>query len=178
MFFKSKVSAEQKAEMVASYLPSFPISNANKLANLANFSGVPEGDFELLLELFSFYMHFANRMAFRELGAEPCNRFSYRLIVTVANRVAVSLNKDFSSVQFIAELKDKYNQREDYYANFRKFAPDPGEPQRNTLFWEFAHVIFNGFMNSRDTADLVMVVNILAPEVAEFSEETNKVLKT
>jgi hypothetical protein len=177
MLFKSKVSAEQKGEMVAAYLPSFPIMGAGELAKLPKLSGDQDGDMDLLLELFAFYMHLANRLAFRDLGAEECSRFSNRLIVTVANRIATSLRKDLSSVQVIGELRDKYNEREDYYSHFRKFVPDGDEPRKNTLFWEFSKVIFSGFMNSEDITDLMMVQAILTPEVAQFLKETNKVLK-
>jgi hypothetical protein len=177
VFFKRKVSPEEKAELVTAYLPSFPTIGAGKLADLPNFRGDCEGDMELLLELFAFYMHLANRLAFRELGEEECSRFSHRLIVSVANRISTTLNKDYSSVQVIAELRDKYNQREDYYANFKKFVPDGNEPQKGTLFWEFAYVILNQCMESPSRNDLVNVVNILAPEFAEFAEETNKMLR-
>jgi hypothetical protein len=178
MLFKRKVSAEQKAESVAAYLPGFPIMDARELAKLPRFSGDVDGDMDLLLELFAFYMHLANRLAFRDLGADECSRFSHRLIVTVANRVATSLRNDFSSVEVIAEFRDKYNERENYYAGFRKFVPDGDEPHKNTLFWEFSKVIFNGFMDSEDITDLMMVQAILTPEVAQFLKETNKVLKS
>jgi hypothetical protein len=177
VLFKSRVSSEQKGEMVAAFLPSFPILDAAELAKLPRFGSDPDGDLDLLLELFAFYMHVANRLAFRELGEPECSRFSNRLIVTVANRVSTSLRKDLSSAQVIAELRDKYNEREEYYAQFRKFVPDGDEPHKNTLFWEFSKVIFNGFMNSEDITDLMMVQAILRAEVAEFLKEANKVLK-
>ena len=177
MFFKTKVSAEQKGELVAGYLPSFPIFDAEKLSNLPRFRGDRDGDMPLLLELFAFYLHFANRMAFMTLGADQCSEFSHRLLVTVANRIATSLNKDFSSVQVVAELRDKYNEREDYYANFQKFVPDEGERQRGTLVFEFARVICILAMGSDQITDMADVVDILLPEVGEFMDGTRKILR-
>jgi hypothetical protein len=178
MLFRRKISAEEKAEMVAAFLPSYPIMDAGKLAELPAFSGDRDGDMELLLELFAFYMHLANRLAFRELGAEQCEHFSKRLIVTVANRVATSLSKGFSSVQVIARFRDKYNEREDYYARFSKFFASGDESPKNTLFWEFSKVIFNGFMNSESITDLMMVDAIFGAELVEFGKQMNTVLKS
>jgi hypothetical protein len=175
--FKKSVSAEEKAEMVAEFLPGYPILDAEKLAELPEFSGDRDGDLDLLLELFAFYMHLANRLAFRELGAEQCSRFNKRLIVTVANTIATSLRKDFSSVQVIAQLRDKYNEREEYYARFPKLFASGDEPPKNTLFWEFSKVIFSGFMNSRDITDLMMVQAIFSAELVWFGKQMDEVLK-
>lgn len=177
MLFKRSASAEEKAEMVAAFLPSYPIMDAAELAKLPEFSGDRDGDLDLLLELFAFYLHLANRLAFRELGAEPRSRFSKRLIVTVANKIATSLRKDFSSVQVIAQLRDKYNEREDYYARFPKFFASGDESPKNTLFWEFSKVIFSGFMNSNDITDLMMVHGIFTAELVEFGKQMKEVLK-
>jgi hypothetical protein len=88
--------------------------DAGELAKFPRFSGDVDGDMDLLLELLAFYMHLANWVTFRDLGADECSRFSHRLIVTVANRVATSLRNDLSSVEVIAQFRDKYYEREDY----------------------------------------------------------------
>jgi hypothetical protein len=49
------------------------------------------------------------------------------------------------------------------------FVPDANEPQKGTLFWEFAYVVVNQCIEAPSRNDLVNVVNILAPEFAEFA---------
>ncbi len=44
--------------------------------------------------------------------------------------------------------------------------PAPDQPRKNTVFWEFSKVIFNGFVGTDDTADLLLVDHILAMEIA------------
>lgn len=76
MLFKHKISAEEKAEMVTAYLPSFPTIDAGKLADLPRFRGGREGDMELLLELFAFYggilrlSHYVPQAADRSCSAQ------------------------------------------------------------------------------------------------------------
>jgi hypothetical protein len=181
MLFRTKVSAEKKGEIVGSFLPGLASLAAHELAQRIPQIGnghYEDGSIELLLELLAFYMHVANRLAFRDLGAEECSHFSTRLIVTVASDVTTSLDKGFSSVQVIAELRDKYNERDQYYAQFRKFVPDSDEPPKDTVFWEFAKVVYFRFVNTDNTADLIWVQEILLPEVGLFLKKTNEILKT
>jgi hypothetical protein len=180
MASKNKVSAEQKGEMVGGFLPGLAALAAQELTKQIpqiRDGDYQEGNLDLLLELFAFYMHLANRLAFRELGAQECSRFSSRLVVCVANNVTTSLNSELSSVQIVAELRGKYNEREGYYSQYRKFVPDGDEPPKNTLFWEFTKVIFYGFVNTDNTIDLMQVRGILSPEIAFFLKKTKEVLE-
>jgi hypothetical protein len=180
MASNNKVSAEQKGEMVGRFLPGLAALAAQELAKQipqTRDGDYQEGNLDLLLELFAFYMHLANRLAFRTLGAQECSRFSSRLIVSVANNVTTSLNSELSSVQTVAELRDKYNQRDEYYSQYRKLVPDGDESPNNTLFWEFTKVIFYGFVNTDDTMDLMQVRGILSQEIAFFLKKTKEVLE-
>jgi len=166
--------------MVGAFLPGLAALAARQLASqIPQIQDGPyaEGDIDLLLEIIAFYMHLANRIGFRELGAERCARFSHRLVVAVGIDVATSLNKGLSSVQVVAELRDKYNEREEYYARYKQFLPEADQPTKNTLFHEFTKVIFNRFVRSNDTFDLLLVEGLLSPEIAFFLKETNDVMK-
>ncbi|MCX6622032.1 MAG: hypothetical protein NTY38_13380 [Acidobacteria bacterium] len=181
MLFKAKVTPERKGDMVGTFLPGLAALAARELANQVpriQAGHYAEGELDLLLELIAFYMHLANRVAFRELGAEQCSLFSHRLMVAVGNNVSTSLNKRLSSVQVVAELRDKYNEREVYYSQYRKFVADPGDSPKNTLFWEFTKVIFHGCVNTDNTLDLVLLQEILSPEIALFLKKTNEALKS
>lgn len=82
-FFRSQVAPEQKGEMVAGFLPGFGIHAAQELINqMPQLYGGEDQDetLELLLELIAFFMHLANRLAFRELGAEQCSAFSHPVL--------------------------------------------------------------------------------------------------
>jgi hypothetical protein len=180
MASKKKVSAEQKGEMVGSFLPGLAALAARELAKQVpqiEDGDYQEGNLNLLLELFAFYMHLANRLAFRELGAQECSRFSSRLIVSAANNITTSLNSELSSVQIVAELRDKYNERDGYYSQYRKLVPHGDESPNNTLFWEFTKVIFYGFVNTDDTMDLIQVKGVLSPEIAFFLKKIREVLE-
>ncbi len=180
MLFKTKASPEERGELTATFLPGFAIHGAQELMNqvpqLADLDA-QDKTLDLLLEMFAFFMYVANRLAFRELGAQQCSGFSQHMIAAVADRLMKSLGASYSSVQVISLLRDKYNERENYYGQFRQLMPAPDQPKKNTVFWEFSKVIFNGFVGTDDTADLLLVDHILAIEIAGFLGQMKEVWK-
>jgi hypothetical protein len=97
------------------------------------------------------------------------------MIAAVADRLMKSLGASYSSVQVISLLRDKYNERENYYGQFTQLMPAPDQPKKNTVFWEFSKVIFNEFVGTDDTADLLLVDHILAMEIAGFLGQMKEV---
>ena len=180
MFFKTKASPEQKGELTATFLPGFAIHGAEELTNqvpqIAELDA-REGTLDLLFEMFAFFMHLANRLAFRELGAQQCSAFSQHMIATVADRLMKSLGASYSSVQVLSLLRDKYNERENYYGRFPQLMAAADQPKKNTVFWEFSKVIFNEFVRTDDTIDLIVVDHILAMEIAGFLAQIKEVWK-
>jgi|ERR1039458_1736214 hypothetical protein len=179
MLWKNKVSAEQKADMVGYYLPGWAFLAAVNLAKEVPAFKIrheEESNLELVIEIIAFYMHVANRLAFRDLGSQQVSKFSHRLMVVVANGVTTALHHDLSSVDVISQLRDTYNRREVEYAAYRKFVPDGDEPMAGTLFWEFTKVLFYLFINSDNTFDLLQIRNTMVPEICGFLKKTNEVL--
>src|ERR1035441_3750722 len=94
MLFKAKASPEEKGELTAAFLPGFAIHGAQELMNqvpqLADLDA-QDRTLDLLFETFAFFMHLANRLAFRELGAQQCSGFSQQMLAAVADRLMKSL---------------------------------------------------------------------------------------
>lgn len=180
MFFKTKASPEEKGELTATFLPGFAIHGAEELIKqipqVAELDA-REGTLDLLFETFAFFMHLANRLAFRELGAQQCSGFSKHMIATVADRLMKTLGASYASVQVISLLRDKYNERENYYGQFGQLMAAPDQPKKNTVFWEFSKVIFNEFVKTDNIIDLVLVDHILAMEIAGFLGQLREVWK-
>ncbi len=112
------------------------------------------------------------------LGEPSCSEFSQRMIVSVANGITTSLNNDLSSVETVAALRDRYNERERQYAHYRKFVPDGDESPKGTLFWEFSKIVLQGFTDSDDILDLMRVRESLTMVTVPFLKKTNEVLST
>jgi len=176
---KNIVSAERKAEMVGYYLPGYAtLATKELVSEIPELGDVDyeEGNMEIIIEMIAFYMHVANRLAFRDLGSQTLPEFSKRLTVAVANAVAAALNDEISSVVTIAQLRDKYNERESEYAQYAQFVPEGDEPMEKTLFWEFAKVMFNRFRGSDNTFDLLQMRSVLLHGMLPFLKKTNLVL--
>lgn len=173
-FFKNKVSAEEKGERVGTSLPLFAgVAARTLVSQMSHSQDYPyaERELDILVEVVAFYMHVANRLAFRDLGAEPCSLFSRRMMVAVGN------SPDLLHAEVVQALRDRYNEREDYYAEFRQFMPEQDQSPDNTLFWEFSKVIFNRFVSTKDMATLILVDRILMPQLSVFIKKTKEELK-
>ncbi len=98
MVFKTKVSPKEKGGLTATFLPGFTVHGAqevmNKVPQLADLDA-QDRTLDLLFKMFAFFMHLANRLAFRELGAQYCSGFSQHMIAAVADRVMKPLGVVF-----------------------------------------------------------------------------------
>jgi hypothetical protein len=103
------------------------------------------------IELFVFYMHILDRLAFLHLGAEKKDIFSNRLIVVVMNGLVINLNKELFALDFVAEMRDTYNRRQVEYSRYKGLIPPKDEPLKDTLLWEFSKVLFELFDDENPT---------------------------
>ena len=104
--FSTRVSTEEKGDKVGNAVSVCATLAARELVKqMPQLQDGPylEGTLDLLLEVHAFYMHLANRLAFREFGADACNLFSRRMMVAVANAITTTLSHDLSSVQVLVE---------------------------------------------------------------------------
>lgn len=180
MFWNKRASPEQKAEALGEILLEYVPETASLLISRVrqHKPNVDEVDaFRLLLELFVFYMHILDRLAFRELGPQQKPVFGDRLIITVANGITTRLHHDLSSVNIIAELRDTFNLRQKEYAGYRKLLPEGEEGTRGSLFWEVAKRLFYLCINNDDTLALLDLHMTLTTATVPFLKRANAVLR-
>jgi hypothetical protein len=125
VFWKKKLSPEQKAELLGERLRGeVPAIASALLSRLDEDYGIKRGDVDVrqfVIELFVFYMHILDRMALGILGVDGQNLFVDRLIVVLVCGI----------------LSDP--------GESKKLRPDEGEPFEGfngTLFWEFGRILF------------------------------------
>jgi hypothetical protein len=149
VFWKKKLSPEQKAELLGERLRGeVPAIASALLSRLDEDYGIKRGDVDVrqfVIELFVFYMHILDRMALGILGVDGQNLFVDRLIVVLVCGILSDPGESKNdSVDFIAQLHDTFNRRQVQYSKY-KLRPDEGEPFEGfngTLFWEFGRILF------------------------------------
>ncbi|MEK7404255.1 MAG: hypothetical protein AAB225_04030 [Acidobacteriota bacterium] len=145
MFWKKK-STEDKADAIGERLLGAVPEMANiMLSELGDKYSIHLNDDQterFLIELFVFYMHLLDRMAFARLGPAGREAFGDRLVAVVAHGLMDSLDRSISSVDFVARLRDTYNRRQVEYAGYRDLVARQDEPLKGTLFWEVGKVIW------------------------------------
>ena len=99
--------------------------------------------------------------------------------MTVANGITTRIHNDPSGAEFIvATLRDTYNRRQQEYARYRKIVPHGDEGTKDTLFWEFAKLLFNLFVDNNDTFDLLALHVTVSTASIPFLKQANVILRS
>jgi hypothetical protein len=179
MFWNRKPSPEKKAELLGGALLEYVPDTTKWLLSLVHdeLNANPDDAVALkvLLELFVFYMHILDRMAFNALGAQQKTLFNERLIVIVANGITTQLHHDLSAVETVAKLRDTYNRRQSEYAKY-KLVPDADENLKNSLTWQFGKTLFHLCVHSSDLADLMRITDLLSMATIPFVKKAKEIL--
>lgn len=78
---------------------------------------------EFLLELFVFYMHILDRMAFGAIGERKRLQFMERLLAVIADALSAPLESAAEAQSFTRQLQGIYNRRQLEYATYKELLP-------------------------------------------------------
>ena len=107
-----------------------------------------KGPGQFAIELYVFYFHMLDRLAFLHLGEEGREIFANRLIEVVTHSLILTKNNEWSDLDFAAEMQSTYNQRQLEYANYKELIPPKDKPLKGTLIWEFSKNLFELLVSS------------------------------
>jgi hypothetical protein len=160
MFWKKRLTTEQKADLLGERLlgavPEVASFILSKLDDTPSVQVTERNREQLLIELFVFYMHILDRMAFRHLGPSGRDVFAERLANIVAAAIAESQWVNASRADGPDRFQSTYNERQLEYANYKEFYPQGQEPWKDTLFWECGKILF-GLTASHNPVDLTLL---------------------
>ena len=178
MFFKKKKTPAEKAELLGRQLVgAIPEISNRMLAKVHESCQVDRNGMEVqfLIEVFVFYMHLLNRMAFNELQQSGRDAFADCLVDTVLGGIGQGLHEPISSGDFRVRFIRTYNEREEHYAQFRDWLPKGDQSPKGTLFWEFGKVLF---ALTGDNPNVGMLVYLVAPTEFIWFNDVMKVNET
>jgi len=121
---------------------------------------------EVLFELFAYFMHILDRMAFQALGVAGSGAFGDRLVSKVASSLATA--------DAVNQLRETYNMRQVQYATYRAFIAPEGEPPKETLVWEFSKVLL-GLTGDSNPVTLNLIFGMVCDWTPVVIQEALKV---
>src|SRR3979490_1719328 len=113
MLCNERLSPEEKAEVLGRRL----LGGVDEAASSISFqvaeqcpAGLSDSNvLQFFIELFVFYMHFLDRLGLECLDGEESSRFEVRLVTVITDGIVTGFNKNLSSAEFVARLKDTYD---------------------------------------------------------------------
>ena len=92
------------------------------------------------IEVLAFYIHIIDHFAFDILGVAGRELFFDRFCETIEAELREAIGEGIPADEFVKTLRETHNRRMSEYVRY-KF-PEPGQPPKDTLFWEFGKILF------------------------------------
>ena len=165
MLCKDRVSPEEKAEVLGRRL----VGGVDEAASLISSeiaeqcpAGLSDANvLQFFIELFVFYMQFLDRLALECLDGEERARFEDHLVAVVTDEIVRGFNKNLSSAEFVARLKDTYDRRQAEYKKLNLALPAEGQSLNDAMFWAFIKILF-GLTEGTGPAKLMFLVTTIS----------------
>jgi hypothetical protein len=164
MVFKARLTPEEKAEVLGQRL-LLGVDEAASLISCEIAEQCPAAFsdtnvLQFMIELFVFYMYILDRLALECLGINERSRFEDHLVTVVSEGIITTLNRNLSSGEFIASLKDTYRRRHAEYKNLNTSVSAEGS-LNDQLLWALIKIMF-AMTSGHGPAKLTFLVTLMS----------------